>query len=222
MNISIPHLLICILPSAVKIRLYNKLFGWEIDRSVRLGVSYLHAEKVKISAGAKIGHLNMVKNLQYFEMGENASVGTLNKFGAIKIGSNKHFHNEPDRRQEMIIGKGTAIVSNNYLDCNNTIKIGEFTTIAGFGSAFFTHSINIQNNIQETKPITIGNHCMIGMASVITKGATLPNFSILTANSTLHKSFEDEYMLYSGVPAKAVKKLDKESKYFHRTEAFVK
>ena len=222
MKLSLPHLFVCLLPSAIKIPIYRKVFGWEIDKSAHIGLSYIHGKKVKIGANVHIGHFNLIKNLENFEMGEESSIGSRNRLGAMNFGANKHYHNETDRRQEFIIGRASAVTARHYFDCNNTIRIGDFTIIAGFGTAFFTHSVNIEENIQETKPITIGSHCMVGMGSIITKGAVLPNCSVLAANSTLHKSFDDEHMLYSGVPAKPVKALDKDSKYFHRTEAFVR
>ena len=62
---------------------------------------------------------------------------------------------------------------------------------------------------------------MVGAHSVLTRGAVLPDCSVLAANSTLHKAFEQTHMLYSGVPAKPVKELDPEGLFFKRKVGFV-
>lgn len=209
------------LPNALKIFIYNKFFGWEIDRTAKIGLSFIHAKKVKMGAYSKIRHLNIIRNLELLEMAENATIGNLNSVSALPLGSKKHFSHEKNRSQSLIIGKYGAIVKGHFFDCNNTITIGSYTIIAGFGSAFFTHSINVENNRQETAPIHLGNYCMVGAKSVITRGAILPDCSILAANSTLHKAFDKTHTLYSGVPAVATKKLNPDSKYFKREVGFV-
>lgn len=209
------------LPNTLKVIYYRKMFGWDISDNVKIGFSYIKASNVILSCGAKIGHFNVIKNLENFEIGENSKIGHFNKFNALEIRSNIHFEDEKNRTQSFIIGKECGITKSHYFDCNNLIKIGNFTIIAGHGCSFFTHSINIEKNRQETAPIYIGNYCMVGACSIITRGATLPDCSVLAANSTLHKAFEKTHTLYSGVPAMPLKDLNPESKYFHRDIGFV-
>lgn len=72
-----------------------------------------------------------------------------------------------------------------------------------------------------SSPVRIGQYCFVGAACVILKGAVLPDFSILAANSTLHRAFDESYGLYSGVPAQRVRALDHDCAYFHRTIGYV-
>jgi hypothetical protein len=44
---------------------------------------------------------------------------------------------------------------------------------------------------------------------------------VLAAGSTLARAFDEPFTLYSGVPAAAVKSLDKDYAYFSRTRGFV-
>jgi acetyltransferase-like isoleucine patch superfamily enzyme len=213
--------LMMLMPNRVKIFLYNKLFGWEIDKTAKIGLSYLHVEKAKMGANTRIGHLNIIKNLERFEMGECSTLGNMNVVSALPLGSEIHFKHEEGRVQALIMGKHTDIVKNIFLDCNNKITIGDYTIIAGAGTSFFTHSINIERNRQESGPITLGSHSMVGADSVLTRGAVLPDCSVLAANSTLHKAFDQTHMLYSGVPAKPVKELNPEGLFFKRKVGFV-
>lgn len=210
-----------LLPSPVKIYLYNKFFGWEIHKTAKIGLSFLHAKKIKIGQGSIIGHFNVVRHLELLEIGDYATIGNFNWMRSIPLGSDKHFKNEIDRKSALILGNHSDIVSKHFFDCNNQIIIGEKTIIAGSGSSFYTHSISIERNCQESAPIYIGSYSMIGANSVITRGARLPDYCVLGANSTLHKNYEESYKIYSGVPAVAVKELSPDSKFFHREVGFV-
>ena len=48
------------------------------------------------------------------------------------------------------------------------------------------------------KPIHIGQHCWIGCGSVILKGASLPNNTIIAAKSTVTKKLCEENAVYAG------------------------
>jgi hypothetical protein len=49
----------------------------------------------------------------------------------------------------------------------------------------------------------------------------LPDYSVLGAGSVLQKTYQAPYILYSGVPALAVKTFDTETKFFVRDTGFV-
>mgnify|MGYP000131553782 FL=1 len=118
------------------------------------------------------------------------------------------------------IGKNTSITSRHYFDCNGGIYIGDYCTIAGFETAFMTHSIDLKNNRQDTSPIRIGNYAFVGARCTILKGAILPDYSVLGACSLLNKQYNTPG-LYAGNPAKYIKSLEN-YKYFEREYGFVK
>jgi acetyltransferase-like isoleucine patch superfamily enzyme len=68
------------------------------------------------------------------------------------------------------------------LICTNVITIGKFVTVAGYSSQLLTHSINIELNIQDSHPISIGDYRFVGTASTIL-GAILPAYSVLGSKS---------------------------------------
>jgi hypothetical protein len=45
---------------------------------------------------------------------------------------------------------------------------------------------------------------------------------VLAAGAVLNKAFEDTFSLYGGVPARHIKDLPRDARYFHRAVGFVK
>jgi acetyltransferase-like isoleucine patch superfamily enzyme len=117
--------------------------------------------------------------------------------------------------------EGAAITKHHHIDCTSPVSIGKFTTIAGYYSQLLTHSIDIIESRQDSHPISIGDYCFVSTNVVILGGAQLPDYSVLGAKSLLNKKLNQPYALYAGQPAVFVKTIDKEAKYFTRTEPFV-
>ena len=119
------------------------------------------------------------------------------------------------------MGSHAAITTRHYIDCTNSVTVGEFSTVAGARSQLLTHSIDLQESRQSSKPINIGKYCFIGTACIVLGGSSLPDYSVLGASSMMNKSFSEAYFLYAGNPAKAVKELSKDMAYFRRPSGFV-
>lgn len=215
------HVTLMFLPCPIKNWTLNRIFGHQLSSDSKIGFSYVNVKKIVMKNSSKIGHFNIIKNISSIELGTNSSIGSLNYISCVPLGSIKNFANEKDRFPSLSLDDNSGITGRHYFDCNNRISIGKFTIVAGIGSTFLTHGINIADNKQETKPIYIGDYCMIGSNVVLVKGAKLPSYSILSAGSVLAKSYHDSYQLYSGVPASPVKDLPKDSSYFSRRTRFV-
>ena len=214
-------LLLAILPSPIKILIYNNFMGCKIDKSAYIGLSYLKVAKIFMGPNSKIKHFSRIRNLELLHLEEGAEIGNFNKATAIAKSNSQHFSEEYERNPALILRKNSAIVNGHFLDCNNLIEIGQFSILAGTGSSFFTHGIDIVENKQVTAPIYIGQYCIVSSNCVVVKGGELPDYSILAANSTLHKSYKETFGLYSGVPASLVKKLPSNAKFFSRETGFV-
>ena len=215
------HLALIFLPMPLKRIAYRRLFGYEIAPSARIGLSLVMCGQVGMAEGARIGNFTVIKQLDRLEMAEGSNIGAFNFITAIPSRSRVHFVHEPARSPALIIGRHSSLTGRHYVDCCNTVTIGAFTIIAGMRTAFFSHSVNMELNRQETAPITIGSYCMVGAGSTILKGAVLPDYSALGAGSTLQKAYAERYTLYSGVPAIPTKALSPDCTYFRRTEGFI-
>ena len=215
-------IILIFLPWKLKRFILIKIFNYSLDPSSHIGLSWIYPNHLIMNEKSKIGHLNIAIHLDKIHINKYSTISRGNwitGFPTKKI--SKHFNHQIDRKSELILGEHSAITKNHHVDCTSTVSIGNFTTIAGYRSQILTHSINIIENRQDSEPISIGDYCFIGTASIILGGAELPSFSVLGANSLLNKKLYEEYSLYGGVPAKFIAKIPLDAKYFTRINGFV-
>lgn len=215
-------LLITIFPWQIRRLLLQKCYGYEIHPTARIGLSWVFPKKLVMLPNSKIDHFTVAVNLDLVQLGSNASIGRNNWITGFPTNTgSQHFKHQSNRKAELIIEESSAITKKHHLDCTNSIHIGKFSTIAGYDSQFLTHSINVVENIQDSIPIVIGDYVFVGTNCVILGGAKLPSHSVLGAKSLLNKSFDMEWKLYGGIPAKEISDISKTAKYFSRIDGFV-
>lgn len=210
-----------LLPWKLRRALLQRLLGYELHPTARIGVAWVYPRRLVMKAGTSIGHLTVVRDLQLLEMAEHASIGRLNWISAYPLARPPHFMHLAQRAPELIVGAHSAITNRHILDCTERVRIGRFATFAGFRSQILTHSIDLQRCRQHAMPIEIGDYCFIGTACTLLGGAVLPHHCVLGANSLLSKPMAQPYMLYGGAPAVAIRPMAEEAGYFQRTTGFV-
>jgi acetyltransferase-like isoleucine patch superfamily enzyme len=208
------------LPQVLKRVLLTRLLGYEIHSSARIGFSLIYPAYLVMRENSKIGSLTLCKGLTLLELGDNARIGNLNWITAVPIGATA-FREEKERKAQLLLREHSAITNRHLIDCCNSVEIGQFSTFAGFRSQILTHSIDLMKSRQTSAPVTIGEYCFVGTGSVLLAGSKLPNYSVLGASACLTEAFSDEYKLYAGVPAKAVKDLSEDLGYFKRLSGYV-
>ncbi len=214
--------LVVILPWKLKHVVLNRFYHYNIHPKARIGLSYIFPKYLVMEEGARIGHFNVAIHLDRMLMGRNSTMSRSNWITGFPTNSgSRHFSYDINRKSELVMGKESAITKNHHIDCTNRISIGDFVTIAGYGSQLLTHSINIYTCRQESRPISIGNYCFVSTNVKILGGSSLPDYSVLGAGAVLNKAYSNEYTLYAGVPAKPVKEIVSSAKYFNREKGFV-
>lgn len=213
--------LLMILPWGLRRNGLRLFFGYEIDPSARIGLSLISVRRLRMGPKARIGHLTYVKGLQDLLIGEAAELGNLNWVTAFPLGNHAHFVADAERNPSLVIERHAAITHRHLIDCTDRVVVGEFSTVAGWRSQILTHAIDIRLSRQSAASVSIGRYCFVGTGAVILKGARLPDYCILGAGSVLADAMADAATLYSGVPAVAVKPLERKSGYFQRTQGFV-
>lgn len=95
------------------------------------------------------------------------------------------------------------------IGCYSRIKIGDMTRIAHRSQIFdsnYHYLANFEKHIvsQITQPIEIGNNCWICNSNTISKGAKIPDFTIVASHSMVNKDFSgiEKGSVIGGVPAK--------------------
>ena len=215
------RLLSLLLPWPLRRRWLAWRFGYALAPTARIGLAWVFPERLEMGPGASIGHLTVVKGLTRLALGERSSIGRGCWITGFPRGESRHFAHQPERVPELVIGRESAVTNRHLLDCTASVSIGDFSTFAGFSSQVLTHSIDLAESRQSSRPVRIGHHCFVGTNSVILGGAELPDHSVLGAKSLLNKAFAETHTLYAGVPAAPVKTLPAEWKYFTRAEGFV-
>lgn len=202
--------------------LLNKIFGYKIHKTARIGFGWVYPGHLEMGEHARIDHFNVLIHLDTVHMDSNAYIGRSNWItGTSAQGDSPYFKHQTNRRAELLIGKHSNITKNHHIDCTNSIVIGDFVTIAGYDSQFLTHSIDVYENRQDSLPIRIGDYTFVGTNSVILGGSVLPAHSVLGAKSLLNKAYSEEWKLYAGVPARAISDIGRDAKYFNRTDGHV-
>jgi acetyltransferase-like isoleucine patch superfamily enzyme len=213
---------IVMLPWPLKRLLLERLFGYQLNPSARIGLAWVYPRRLHMAAGSRIDSLTVAINLELLDLGESATIGRGNWITGFPRGTaSAHFAHQPERSPELCLGNQAAITKNHHIDCTNRITIGPFTTIAGYHSQLLSHSIDLQNNRQHSEPISIGAYCFVGSNCVILSGSVLPDHCVLGALSLLNKPLSESWTLYAGQPARRLKPIDPNAAYFSRSQGFV-
>ena len=218
---SILMLLSFLLPWQLRRSFLEKQFSYQIHPTARIGLGWILPNRLIMEEGSRIASATVCKNIDLLHLKSHASIGRGNWITGFPLGTSRHFAHQTGRRPELIVGEHSAITNRHLLDCTSSVTIGKFTTFAGFHSQIISHSIDIEQNRQSSKPVRVGDYCFVGTNCVLLGGSVLPDFCVLGAKSLLNKSFAETYQLYGGVPARPIKALSRDSKYFQRTEGFV-
>jgi acetyltransferase-like isoleucine patch superfamily enzyme len=214
-------ILAMLLPWEFRRKFLEQQFGYSIHPSSYIGLAWIFPQRLVMEENARIGHFTVAKGLDLLHVGAHAVIGQLNWITGFPTGHARHFAHQPERRPELIVEQHAGISSRHFIDCTARIRIGAYTTVAGFRSQLITHSIDLAAARQSAEPIEIGEYCFLGTDSVVLGGSSLPHHSVLGAKSLLNKKWEMPFHLYAGVPAKPVKELPQDLGYFQRKEGFV-
>lgn len=210
-----------LLPWQLRRSLLEKQLGYSIHPSSHIGFCWIFPRRLIMEENSRIGHFTLCKSIDLLHLEAHAIIGQLNWITGFPTGTSRHFAHQPDRRPELIVETHAGISSRHLIDCTARVRIGAFATIGGFRSQLITHSIDLEAGRQSAEPIDIGEYCFVGTNCVMLGGSSLPHHSVLGAQSLLNKKWAEPYRLYGGVPAKPLKELSQEMKYFRRTKGFV-
>jgi len=222
------------LPWKIRRAFLEQQFGFQIHPTARIGIAWILPSRLIMEENTAIGHLTVARNLDLVHLKSDATIGRGNWITGFPLGQCqsgrrlaavssdlRHFGSETDRRPELVMGEHSAITHRHLFDCTNAITIGAFATVAGFQSQFISHTIDIKENRQTSRPISIGDYCFVGSNSVLLSGAALPDYCVLGAKSLLNKAYTQTHRLYGGVPARELSVLPPDCGYFNRRQGFV-
>lgn len=219
------NVFVCLLPWKIKRMILTTFYGYKIDKSAKIGFSYIFPKSLEMEANTVIRNLCVCINIDKLKLGRNSRIGRGNWITGFPTRiKSPFFSHQRNRKAEFIIGNDTLILRNHHFDCTNRIEIGNYTTIAGYESQFLTHSIDIHRNRQDSYPIQIGDYCFIGTRNIILGGSKIPSKSVTGAGAVVTKDLSTygEFSLFGGIPAKFIKDLSSDDLYFQRKNGDVR
>jgi acetyltransferase-like isoleucine patch superfamily enzyme len=209
------------LPWGLRRLVLTRVFRYEIHRTARIGFAWVFPRKLVLGPSTSIGHLTVCRGLDLVKLEERATIGRANWISAYPSGGRGHFAHRRERYPALILGPHAAITHRHLIDATAEIRIGAYTTVAGYRSQLLTHSIDLAESRQDAAPIEIGRYCFVGTSAVVLGGARLPDYCVLGAMSLLNKAQEEQHSLFAGIPAARVRELPEDSAYFLRSDGFV-
>lgn len=220
-----PIAVLCLMPLPWKLRrlLLQAIFGYRIHKTAHISrFAMMLPAHLEMGPRSFIGPLTLCKGLELVRIEEHGFIGALNWITGFPLNTpSRHFELDPERRPQLILEAHAAITSRHLIDCTDAVRLGAFSTLAGFRSQILTHSVDLDESRQRCKPVLIGRYCFVGTGCVLLGGSLLPDHSVLGANSMLAVPLEKPGYLYAGVPARPVRAMDPEAKYFSRAAGFV-
>lgn len=212
------QLLTVLLPSQLRRIALVRVLGWRMDEGATLGWSIVSAHSVQLGRGSRIGHFNVIRNLECLEIGEEATIGQWNWITAAQpiIEADPSSTN----RGRLVIGDQAAITSRHYVDCTGGVTVGPFTTIAGVRTTVLSHQISTATSMQSALTVEIGSYCFVGSDVRITPGSSIAERCVIAMGAVVSGSLDEPGTLYGGVPARPIK-LVGDGAYFHRKKGYV-
>lgn len=199
-----------------------RVFGYRIHPRARIGYSFIFPISLYMGKNARIGHASVCKGVSILWMGQDSSIGRLNWItGFPQISASQHFADQPLRRPRLVIGTNAAITNRHLIDCTDSVVVGPFSIVAGFSSQILTHSVDIVHARQVAKPVQIGRYAFIGSGSIVLPGSRIPPCSVVAAGSVVSKPFSMPYCLYGGIPARLIKEMSRNAKFFSRKQGYI-
>ena len=108
----------------------------------------------------------------------------------------------------IIFGKNFAVTAETTIICNKLIEFGDNVLISWHCQIMDTdfHKILMKNEqVNQDRSISIGNHVWIGSHVIINKGTRIPSECIIASGAVVSKEFFEKNTIIGGMPARVLK-----------------
>jgi acetyltransferase-like isoleucine patch superfamily enzyme len=187
-------LLISLMPfSALRCSLYRLVFGYTIRKSsIGLG-TVIHTSRAVLDH-CTIGRFNRFLGPMSVSIGAGSTIESHNVFDCGDWAADDNHAARYART--LLIGSDTLITNHHFFDVAGSLSIGDGTWIAGRGSQFWTHGVNV-----EDRNVSIGSQCYIGSAVRFAPGSSVDDNVIVGIGSVVVRSIAASGALIAGFPA---------------------
>lgn len=150
--------------------------GWDLAPGARIGLSWIDAPRVRLGAGATVGHLSVLRRLELVELGERASIGSRNVLSGAPAGGGT-----------VRLALGAAITSGHYVDATGGLSLGQFATLAGRETQVWTHDWQPDGDRRRSRsgPVSLGDRAYVGARSILLPNVVLAERCTVGAGSVV-------------------------------------
>lgn len=202
-----------LLPSAWAIWVLRAC-GHRVGKGCRIGFSLLWIDHLLLQGSNRIGHGNLII-CRRLCMGHNGYVGRMNLVsGPISIllrntgsignankivrGPLNHVTSGP---AVLLIGRLGKITANHRVDCTRSVRIGDYSTLAGVGIQVWTHGyvhdVSGPGRYRIDGAVNIGHNVYVGASCIISMGVSICPGVMVGAGTTVSRSIDEQGLYVS-------------------------
>ena len=173
----------------------------------------IDAREVTIGDRVRIGHFNRFQRIPRLTVCDGAFIGNRNVFITAPA---QYVASVRETNPGLYVGEECYIIGPHFFDVHAPIRLGSSVTLAGRGSSFYTHGLDYRRACLAAEPVSIGENCYVGAHALFAPGASIASNTIVGMGAVVTKSFDEQYVLVAGSPARVMKKLDAQADWFTR------
>ena len=190
--------LVSVLPSSsLRCAFYKALFGYSI-KNAKIGFATVISVRTASVEGCTIGRFNRFLGPMHISIGPGADIETHNTFDCGEWAADAQHIDRYDRT--LILEADSRITNHHFFDVAGRFFLGQGSWIAGRGSQFWTHGVNVAD-----RNVSIGSGCYIGSAVRFAPGSGVGDNVIVGIGSILTKQIDASNALIAGFPAEVIK-----------------
>jgi acetyltransferase-like isoleucine patch superfamily enzyme len=196
-----------LLPSAAAMPVL-RLLGHAIGPGCRIGMSWLWVDYLLLQGHNRIGHANFVA-CRRLCIGRNGYIGRYNRIrgpfsillrdtGA--IGNANTIVRAPmgsinSGPAMLLIGRVGKITAEHRIDLTRSVRIGNYSTLAGIGIQVWTHGyvhdLSGPGRYRVDGSVTVHDNVYVGAGSILSAGVTVASGAIVGAGTAVARSLTE-------------------------------
>lgn len=206
--------IMCLVFPSILLPAVLRLLGHKVAWDARIGFSLVLTDRIFMGAGARIGHFSIV-HVRRVVLRRGAYLGHMNFFNGpfsmalasrAEIGNRNVItrarHGVSYGPASLTLGELSKVTAGHKIDCTNSVRVGDFCTLAGAGIQIWTHGYVHTNCGPERYRVDgcvrLGNNVNIGSRSIITGGVLISDGIMVGVGTTVSKNLSEPGFYVSG------------------------
>ena len=187
------------------------LISIAMERNSAIGhLNIIRITQLVMGEKSYIGRMNIINGPLSVVLESRAAIGNGNKIVRGRIGVVTY------GLSELRLGELTKITSNHYIDCTQSILIGDFSILAGIGSQIWTHGYIHEahgaGRYRVDGKIEIGHNVYIGSGSIISMGVRIASGVVVGAGVTVARNLDEPGLYVSAAIRQLPRPVDPEQR----------